>query len=486
MYNQKFNQYPSDNFIRGVNNNMPQPMSSGMSEDALYPYEAPQGLPQDNYSFAKGGLVEKSLPAMGERLRQQGMNGDTMLAHINPMEASLLKSIGGSGTINPRTGLPQYFLGGALGAILGNMAMPGLGGILGGALGGGAQNALKGKSFGKGALTGGAIGAFLPSVAGLAGQGLSGLGATGIGGSLSNYGNTNSIMSALGMGGAGAAGLGGSGAEGVYNLGGSSAGLGGNNVFATNPAGALSAGSPISALSGVPAAGGSEAAKLGFLDKLTGNVSNLASNPMNWLGVASALGATQGRPKPDSPEKKAQKEKRYEKEKRWTKEELAEIENYLLAQRQMERRIARNQFLPEEMYDIKDRYRKTSTPEEFRNNGGNWFSYYDNPGFTGEPLRMKKGGLVPSMFIEEVTIDDMEPGRFYDGKTKGQDDKIKALLSDGEYTIPADVVAHQGDGNSNAGGEAFDKYVERVRKQKRKSGANGLPPKAKSIENYLR
>jgi hypothetical protein len=33
-----------------------------------------------------------------------------MLAHITPAEARLLKAMGGSGTINPRTGLPEFFL----------------------------------------------------------------------------------------------------------------------------------------------------------------------------------------------------------------------------------------------------------------------------------------------------------------------------------------------------------------------------------------
>lgn len=47
--------------------------------------------------YAKGGLA-----AMGR-------HGDTMLAHINPREADMLKQMGGSGTINPRTGLPEYF-----------------------------------------------------------------------------------------------------------------------------------------------------------------------------------------------------------------------------------------------------------------------------------------------------------------------------------------------------------------------------------------
>jgi len=38
----------------------------------------------------------------------KGQDGDTMLAHINSEEALLLKIHGGSGTINPYTGLPEY------------------------------------------------------------------------------------------------------------------------------------------------------------------------------------------------------------------------------------------------------------------------------------------------------------------------------------------------------------------------------------------
>jgi hypothetical protein len=37
-----------------------------------------------------------------------GRGRDTMLAHINPDEAKMLKSMGGMGTINPDTGLPEY------------------------------------------------------------------------------------------------------------------------------------------------------------------------------------------------------------------------------------------------------------------------------------------------------------------------------------------------------------------------------------------
>ena len=42
-------------------------------------------------------------------LASKGRYGDTMLAHINPQEASLLKSMGGAGTINPQTGLREFY-----------------------------------------------------------------------------------------------------------------------------------------------------------------------------------------------------------------------------------------------------------------------------------------------------------------------------------------------------------------------------------------
>ena len=44
-----------------------------------------------------------------QRLASYGRNGDTMLAHINPQEAALLKSRGGVGTINPKTGLREFW-----------------------------------------------------------------------------------------------------------------------------------------------------------------------------------------------------------------------------------------------------------------------------------------------------------------------------------------------------------------------------------------
>lgn len=49
--------------------------------------------------FAKGGLAQ---------LARQGRGGDTMLAHINGAEAEVLRRMGGSGAVNPNTGVVEF------------------------------------------------------------------------------------------------------------------------------------------------------------------------------------------------------------------------------------------------------------------------------------------------------------------------------------------------------------------------------------------
>ena len=52
--------------------------------------------------------LSADLPALAELIRSQGRGRDTVLAHITPQEAALLKKRGGSGTTNPATGLPEF------------------------------------------------------------------------------------------------------------------------------------------------------------------------------------------------------------------------------------------------------------------------------------------------------------------------------------------------------------------------------------------
>ena len=53
-------------------------------------------------------LLRTDLSRMAEEVRRAGRGKDTMLAHITPKEAALLKARGGRGSINPDTGLPEF------------------------------------------------------------------------------------------------------------------------------------------------------------------------------------------------------------------------------------------------------------------------------------------------------------------------------------------------------------------------------------------
>jgi hypothetical protein len=74
--------------------------------------------------------------------------------------------------------------------------------------------------------------------------------------------------------------------------------------------------------------------------------------------------------------------------------------------------------------------------------------------------------------MAEGGIAKLRKGRYLTGETDGMADEVRAnidgtqeaRLSDGEYVIPADVVSHLGNGNSDAGAKVLDKMLDRVRK----------------------
>ena len=57
-----------------------------------------------------------------------------------------------------------------------------------------------------------------------------------------------------------------------------------------------------------------------------------------------------------------------------------------------------------------------------------------------------------------------------------KDDLVPAMLSDGEFVIPADVVSHLGNGNSDAGAKVLDGMMTNVRKSR-----TGNPKQGKQI-----
>jgi hypothetical protein len=514
MYSSRFDNTFPNNFDQNTNfdymespsyqNSMPSssydqsgwfPMPPSMPNNSYPEYFTPNGNPPStNVNYAKGGKVKKkgsqemSYPDLAEMIRQQGEGEDMTLAHINEEEAQLLAENFGM-DINPVTGLPQFGfwrnpwkattsffknnIGGGAGAIIGNMILPGVGGLIGGALGGAANAAVLKKPVMGGALTGGLTGMLLPSVAGLAGSGASALGMNTAGKTLSNYGARNAIIPALS----------------------SKLGFGSEPVRQAAASSSILSNSPgISPLSISPT-GGMMLSHPGMGAPVE-NSSWLSSlmKPKNLLTAASIAGSFAGRPKapkerPEKPEKTpeqiADEQKRLEKALRLTAEERAAREADMLAEEQMKRRIARNKFLPEErLGNIEPLYTRTHTPEEYERTG-RWLSYYNNPEFTGKSVLFKEGGSVEP--VELYTEEAYYPrglGYYLEGDTGGQDDKIPALLSDGEYVIDASTVAHLGDGNNRAGAKKLDGMVRNIRKHK--GGSVNLPPKAKPLEKYLR
>jgi hypothetical protein len=72
---------------------------------------------------AGGKMTEDQVMAAAKRVAAAGRGGDELLAYLSPESMAFLKSRGGSGTINPVTGLPE-FKGGVLGKIFGSGNKP--------------------------------------------------------------------------------------------------------------------------------------------------------------------------------------------------------------------------------------------------------------------------------------------------------------------------------------------------------------------------
>lgn len=489
-YNYPYNSLDPYNLVSNGDNQMPDSRYEDRGYgDPNMSYSNAYDNIGAQYSFKEGGSVgDEDLPRLADLIRRHGRNGDTELAHINPIEAHILKSLGGSGTINPATGLREYsfwkkpfkaiksVIGGGAGAIIGNMIAPGIGGIIGGALGQGAQHAARGKSTLGGALKGAGMGAALPSMASGLGWGASKLGSTALGSSLSNYGSTNAILPALGMGSSG-------GSSGLF-------GLGGSNPYVS---GGLSSATALSSvMGGVPPQYGQYPQmqypgypyvdNRGFLEKFGDNAKDYLTQPGNLLTLGTVAAQYAGRQKSKSPEKIAEEERRYRNASRKTIAEVEADEALETARADLQKK-RKNKQLDEDIKNMGRINRRVVSPEEFARTG-RWLEYMDDE---GNPVRMKGGGSAhsPYAYLTEEIYSPLSPIGYLSGDSGGQDDLIDARLSDGEYVFDASTVSDLGDGNNAAGARKLDGFRENIRRHKR-GGKVNLPPRAKSLESYLR
>jgi hypothetical protein len=125
----------------------------------------------------------------------------------------------------------------------------------------------------------------------------------------------------------------------------------------------------------------------------------------------------------------------------------------------------------------------------------------------GQQLQFKSGGLAAPLMAEGGTTRygryaggglnvvehsgkhrlDFRKGAAVTGKGDGQSDDIPAMLADGEFVFPADVVAALGNGSTKAGSDKLYDMMHAIRAHHRSAKPEDLPPPAKkSPLDYLK
>lgn len=134
-----------------------------------------------------------------------------------------------------------------------------------------------------------------------------------------------------------------------------------------------------------------------------------------------------------------------------------------------------------------------SLPDEIRMRGKK-FSFFEPPFASNSlmsnspmPMGRAEGGEVVGHnpeFFSEGGLGSME-NRYVKGQGDGTSDSIPAMLANGEFVIPADVVSSLGNGSNDSGAAVLDEFLKTIRQHKTKAGKKGLPPDSKGALGYL-
>ena len=102
------------------------------------------------------------------------------------------------------------------------------------------------------------------------------------------------------------------------------------------------------------------------------------------------------------------------------------------------------------------------------------------------PLLAKAGGALGALPRPDGRM-DFRHGAHVAGEGDGQSDDIKAMLADGEFVFPADVVSALGNGSTKAGSDKLYEMMHAIRARARSKKPKDLPPPAlKSPLDYLK
>lgn len=465
------------------------------------PQQMPQQMPpqeqmppqmQPPAAFSHGGLA-----VAAHKLAAMGRHGDTQLAHINPEEARMLKQAGGSGTINPRTGLHEYWFDfktsdifGAILPAITDFILPGVSKAIGGATG---------------------LGATASSIAG--GAAIGALGSSLTGGSALQDGIGGAMQGGLGNWAAGK--LGGGTTDPFYKglanvgsgalLGGLSSGLQGTNIL--KGAGMGAAGGALTGLAQnvSPESKGALPSGLRSGASTMGNQLVAGYNPSNALAAGAASGissylnykpsdAAVAKVKTDvtAPAVDAAAPINTEAPKKdWstalTLGGLGLAGASLLSDNSsspIPSNVAASLTPTQTEYlnrpAVQFDWPKFQADASLNNmSAGQFMANRWNDVMVGkyniQPVAKAKGGALNSIAY------------LADGSGSGRDDTIHAKLSDGEYVIDAETVALLGDGSNKAGAKQLDRMRKEIRMQKGKKLVKGaISSDAKSPLNYLK
>ena len=101
--------------------------------------------------------------------------------------------------------------------------------------------------------------------------------------------------------------------------------------------------------------------------------------------------------------------------------------------------------------------------------------------------RYAQGGLsTPLMAHGGKMRVDFRSGDAVTGEGDGQSDDIPAMLADGEFVFPADVVAAIGNGSTKAGSDKLYDMMHGIRAHVRSAKPKDLPPEIKSPLDFLK
>jgi hypothetical protein len=96
--------------------------------------------------------------------------------------------------------------------------------------------------------------------------------------------------------------------------------------------------------------------------------------------------------------------------------------------------------------------------------------YSDNPAYTNPFEAFRSGGYAAGGIVDGMP---QQVGMYLGGSTDGMGDEVDIKAADGEFIVPADVVGHLGNGNSEAGAGQLYAMMDRIRQARTGSKEQG-------------